>query len=1099
MSLGEHDFRPYPGLRSFEPDEDYLFFGRDRHLDELLERLQTTRFLAVVGTSGSGKSSLVKSGLVPSLFGGYMTEAGSSWRVSISRPQEDPVGRLAWALADSSVLGDEIQVGLTASEASADDADPDDAAWEAGELELHRARATVLETTLSRGPHGLVDVLRQAHLPDYECLLVLIDQFEEIFRFKNSQRRGARRSAYDFIQLLLQAAEQRELPIYVVLTMRSDFIGNCTELPGLAEAINRGQYLVPRMTREERRQAIVSPARVGGAEMSPRLVTRLLNDVGDDPDQLPVLQHALMRTWTFWHGVRRDDEPIDLRHYESIGGLEDALSRHADEAFDELPDRRHRELCEQLFRALTERSAEGQGVRRPLRIGDALRLLEADLGELERVAAPFRRRDRSFLMPPPEAPLDEDTILDISHESLMRNWDKLIAWVDQEARSAQLYRELARDAQLFDRGEVSLWNGPRLQLAEAWREEAAPTLLWAERYHPAFEKAMEFLDAGIDARRRAEEEERRRRERELRRARWFVAVLGVSFLFALLLAVFAYEAKEEAELATEHARAAETEQRAATDRALAAQKESQQLNERLLSTNQELDRALGDLTSMNEELAEKTDLATRNAARAERSAAEIAEQRDRIDRERRVADRLRLEAEQLRDQTLTANKNLEIEQERTRDLAMQTLAGELALQSMRQVDDRDRAALLARQAWLLHRDHGDPAQHAVVDLALRQALARFGAEQTVVEGPERAIRAVDVSLGDRLIAAGDEGGTVWILPQAALTASPQARPIRRRAGVGEIRALSFDSSGRLLVGGIDGRIASWERPESDSAVRATRLCPEAEPCGVLRDLAIQPLGPLAAAVTARPEEGGGVLLVWDRLTDKGEGDILRVAVDDRLTSVAFSPDGRSLAIGGADGPRIYAAVQDAFTGAAPRLLTGGEPTRSLAWSSGGRWLVAGLEDGGLRIRQAPFDDPPRRIAAHRSAITDLDIESGLLATSGLDGRVLLWSLDTLFGSSAPAPTVLGGERQGWVWSTSLSTNGERVVYGGADRRIHLSTTDSLLLAERVCEVVSRSLSDSEREKFLTALDEQAPICPPRPAAPSPSDDEPLSDDEDRDR
>src|SRR3954466_15784521 len=97
-------FSPFPGLRPFEPDEDHLFFGREREIDELLRRLRSTRFLSVVGTSGSGKSSLVRSGLIPSLYSGFMVAAGSSWRVAMLRPGEDPIGRLAEALDASGVL-----------------------------------------------------------------------------------------------------------------------------------------------------------------------------------------------------------------------------------------------------------------------------------------------------------------------------------------------------------------------------------------------------------------------------------------------------------------------------------------------------------------------------------------------------------------------------------------------------------------------------------------------------------------------------------------------------------------------------------------------------------------------------------------------------------------------------------------------------------------------------------------------------------------------------------------------------------------------------------------------------------------------------------
>ena len=291
-------FNPFPGLRPFEPDEDHLFFGREKEIDELLRRLRSTRFLAVVGTSGSGKSSLVRSGLIPSLYSGFMVQAGSSWRVAIFRPGEDPIAHLAEALDQSGVLG----------------ADEGDAAG------TDRA---MLEVTLRRGSLGIVDAVRYARIPSRDNLLIVVDQFEELFRFRRNRLiENSRDEAISFVRLLLEASRQSALPIYVVLTMRSDFIGDCIDYPDLPEAVNNGQYLVPRMTRDEVRLAITGPVAVGGGEIAPRLVLRLLNELGDDQDQLPVLQHALRRTWDYWEHHHQPGEPIDAAAYEAIGTLQ---------------------------------------------------------------------------------------------------------------------------------------------------------------------------------------------------------------------------------------------------------------------------------------------------------------------------------------------------------------------------------------------------------------------------------------------------------------------------------------------------------------------------------------------------------------------------------------------------------------------------------------------------------------------------------------------------------------------------------------------------------------------------------------------------------
>src|ERR1044072_616099 len=191
---------PFPGLRPFDFEESHLFFGRDGQSEQLIAKLARTRFLAVVGTSGSGKSSLVRAGLLPVLYGGFMTTARSNWRIAIMRPGNDPVGNLARALNEPDVFGSELEENASLQTALA-------------------------EATLRRGSRGLVDAVRQAVVPENENLLVVVDQFEEIFRFARvAEEKEYRDEAAAFVKLLLEAMRQREVSIYVVLTMRSDYL-----------------------------------------------------------------------------------------------------------------------------------------------------------------------------------------------------------------------------------------------------------------------------------------------------------------------------------------------------------------------------------------------------------------------------------------------------------------------------------------------------------------------------------------------------------------------------------------------------------------------------------------------------------------------------------------------------------------------------------------------------------------------------------------------------------------------------------------------------------------------------------------------------------
>ncbi len=152
----------------------------------------------------------------------------------------------------------------------------------------------------------------------------------------------------------MEAAQYPDAPIYVAITMRSDFIGDCAQFPALTRKINDSHYLIPQLTRDQKRKAIEGPLAVGNAKVSSRLVQQLLNDLGDNPDQLPILQHALMRTWSYWSAYRDyEEEPVDLKHYEAIGTMSEALSQHANEAYDEL-DEDQKRICEVLFKSITE-------------------------------------------------------------------------------------------------------------------------------------------------------------------------------------------------------------------------------------------------------------------------------------------------------------------------------------------------------------------------------------------------------------------------------------------------------------------------------------------------------------------------------------------------------------------------------------------------------------------------------------------------------------------------------------------------------------------------------------------------------------------------
>lgn len=987
------DVNPFPGLRPFEPDEDYLFFGREAQTDALLKRLRTTRFLSILGRSGSGKSSLVRSGLIPSLYGGAMTRAGSHWRVAIMRPGENPLGNLAAALSAPEALGGGAETRLTRA---------------------------VFETTLRASRLGLLECVRQSR--ETNNVLVLVDQFEEIFRYKQSRRASGADEAAAFVKLLL-AVRESELPVYVAITMRSDFIGDCMEFGDLPEVVNEGIYLVPRMTREELRLAISGPVAVGGATIAPRLVSRLLNDVGDDPDQLPILQHALMRTWERWQSDHRRGEGLDLRHYEDIGTLHEALSRHAEEAFGEL-DAAGQRIAEKMFKALTDKASDPRGVRRPAPVREICALAQASLAEVVRVADSFRKGGRSFLMPPEEVELEESSILDISHESLMRIWERLSHWADDEARSGQLYLDVAQAAQRHEQGLIALWRDPELQFALTWREKEQPTAEWADRYDPSFARAMAFLDASMAERDLKAQQREKRRRQALLFARAVIAVLSIGFLAMVALGYTALQQKKEAQLAK-----ADAEQRLVE--VIAAQKRVQEEKARAEGEKRQAveARAVADQEREKAEeqrilAEEQSQLALQQSERAtsQQQRAELEEQKA-LANEREAHARTK-DAEVARGEAVT--QRVQAEEQRTRAQTLRSLSASRALaltsREARSVDLR-----LVLEAYRLNQENGGDPDDPELFAAMHAVGARHPT-RTVQKLPQKSgALSIALSPDGRTIFAGDEGGQIsrhdfernqWLAPKVVAQLA------------GPVRALALRDN--LLAAGTDGgRVAVWDLGKAGAPRELTAGK------GAVTSIAFQPKGSLLAAGNL-----DGAVTLLDPLNGAAPA-VLRASDRNAVRAVAWSADGKSVAAGQRSGALLWDVAQPAQ----PRTVCKDAlDIRSLAFTPDGAVLLCGRADG--RIAGSPLRQGRElTFAGHTASVNSLRFSprGDRLASGSSDGTIRLWHID----KPDALPTVIP-RQEGWVWAVAWSADGNRVISGGKEPSIRLSSARTDVLAADLC-------------------------------------------------
>jgi len=387
---------PFKGLPFFDEADSELFFGREALAAHLLERLLVgveagERFLGVVGASGSGKSSVVRAGLVPAL---RWRSPSSGWPIHVLTPGAHPLQSLATHVTR------EIE-SVTAAATLADDL-----AREPRSLHLFLKRAT--------------DDHRASHT------LLVVDQFEELFTLSRSpQERTA------LVDNLLVAANEPGGPTIVLVALRADFYAHCADFADLRQALARRQEYIGRMTAEELRRAITEPAGSGHWELEPGLVELLLHDVGEEPGALPLLSHALLETWQ-----RRRGRTLTIGGYLAAGGVRSAIAETAEAVFQDQLDPQQRAIARQIFLSLTELGEGTQDTRRRARLDELIPNPEAR-PSVEAVLA---------ILADARLVTTGEGTAEVAHEALIREWPTLREWLAEDREGLRLHRHLTEAA-----------------------------------------------------------------------------------------------------------------------------------------------------------------------------------------------------------------------------------------------------------------------------------------------------------------------------------------------------------------------------------------------------------------------------------------------------------------------------------------------------------------------------------------------------------------------------------------------------------------------------------------------------------------------------
>ncbi len=1010
---------PFPGLRPFNINESHLFFGRDGQSDDILQELSENRFVAVIGSSGSGKSSLIFCGVIPILYGGFITDAGSKWEIIKTKPGNSPVNNLSDSIVNSFNLSSDI--GLS-------------------------DKRNIISSFLNSSSLGLVEAIKQFKSEKDENVLLIIDQFEELFRFKKNENNiDSVNESIAFVNLLIEAIKQTDVPIYVVITMRSDFIGECSQFQNFTQLINQSNYLVPQMTRNDLRQAILGPIAVGGAQITPFLEQQLLNDIGDNPDQLPILQHALMRTWNYWEKNHHSNTAININDYNSIGRIKKALSLHANEAFDELTPKQ-KQICQSLFKTLTDKGSDNRGIRHPSSAKEIAAIANASVDETIKVIDNFRGHGRSFLYPSIEFSINEDSIIDISHESLMRIWDKLTIWVKEESESIQMYRRLSEAAAKYQEGKTGLWRPPDLELALNWKEKQNPTLAWAQRYNPAFERTMVYLQTSKKNYDAEEENKIKLQKRQLSRTRVFALVLGIASIISLGFMLYSVVMKQESDknrviaekqtvLANDNFKDAEKQ------RAIAQDKEKEAVKQKTIADTQKKQA----VKSAKYALYQK-EIANKKSIEA--------------DKQRKFA--VKSEKEALQQKTIAENAS-----KRAFSLRMLSIAQSMSVKSAQINNDNNLKALVAYKAYLLNNKYNGIEQNPDIYEGLYLASKAFDLNNSnIFHEHNNPIKGLAFNNSENVLYSTASDGKI-----IAYEKTDTSKFILIHENNAINRSLSISNDGKTLACGTnDAKIQLFNITDkndtnfvvlnchqgavlsiifandnnsiisssTDKSVIISNLLTHKDEI-IVKDIMVKGLtnnktGKFIAGVTDK-----GELIIWDKNLSYSYKKYVAVTNKDNTVTLVNT----------SDSIHLKNDIKPNFINVA-------------TYNENGTKLAL----GGIKGKVFLLDVASKKITVlqgQNARINDIQFSSDnkFIASASSDGTTQLWEMNNL--NNQP---IVFKDNDAWILKITFSKDSKYLFLGYSDGLIQKWATSPTLITDDIVPEISRNMTQGEWEKFV---------------------------------
>jgi WD40 repeat protein/serine/threonine protein kinase len=945
---------PYKGLRAFQEADAADFNGRESLTTYLIEIFRKARFLAVVGPSGSGKSSVVKAGMVPALRRGALPDS-DKWYIVEMLPGAHPMEELEATL---------LRIAVNPPES--------------------------LLTQLKEDKRGLARAVNRVLPSDGELLLV-IDQFEEMFTLVEKEADRAH-----FLSSLSAAISESRSRLRVIVTLRADFYDRPLLYPEFGELIRQYTEVVLPLTAEELEHAIRRPAERVGLRIAPELVNEIVSDVRDQPGALPLLQYALTELFE-----RRDGRRLTLEAYQAIGGTLGALTRRADQLYDDL-DARGQEIVRQLFLRLVTLGEGAEDTRR--------RVLQSELLSIGGVALAGTGIVRDIiddfgkyrLLTFDSDPATRTPTVEVAHEALIRRWGRLREWLLDSREDLRMQRALAAAAEDWlkaGKDQSFLLRGSRLEQMELWASETKLSLNQEE---------TQFLRASIDERERLHQLEAARQAREeqleqnsRRRLQALVAVLALATILALLLTAFAVSqsqvAQNNAGTATVAQGEALIQSNNAATAAAVAQLNAEEAQSLALASSAQLALSGGN-----------TELALALAASAERFDLPLVQ--------RALYETAYAPGVHRRMSNGHTGAILSAAYHPDGHRALTGAADHRVL-----LWDLDTGEML--RSFEGHTDwvrsvtfspNGAQALSASVDGTLILWDIATGAIMRQMTGHSGAVnQALFLPDGAQAISASDDGTLiVWDLRTGTLVRqlqSADASPIKTVAVSPDgSQALSGDEASRVTLWDLRSGLATTTFVGHENTVYSAAFSPDGQ--------------------TALSGSSDRVVILWDISTGRAlrrfEGH------SDWVWSVAFSPNGR-FAISGSEDNKLI--LWNLSTGELVRRFDGhSDKVYAVAFSPDGRGVISGGNDNTLIQWDIDSGAAQHTFEGHSDWINSVTFspngERAITASS--DGTLILWDL------IAQQPLItLGVDGSGHsapIWTVEFSPDGRYALSGSDD-------------------------------------------------------------------